>query len=85
MGIYSDGKVYGISFMLEEAEYEVKSDEPLTPKQIKDIKDYYNTVKEKINKYIIRYYALCSSSFTYGPQDTFYTWLPCTASLIDSL
>ena len=81
MGIYSDGKVYGILFMLEEAEYEVKSDLPVTPKQIKDIKDYYNTVKER--NVIIRYYALCSS--TYGPQDTFYTWLPCTASLIDSL
>jgi hypothetical protein len=80
MGIYSDGKVYGISFMLnkeEEAVYEVKSDLPLTPQQIKDIKDYYETVKQKYVS--IRYYAQCSS--TYGPQDTFYTWFPLTVSL----
>ena len=53
MGIYSDGKVYGISFMLneeEEAVYEVKSDLPLTPKQIKDIQEYYETVKQEQKK-----------------------------------
>lgn len=63
----------------DETVYEVKSDEQqsLTPQQIKDIQEYYETVKQK---YIsIRYYAQCSS--TYGP-DTFFTWFPCTADLI---
>jgi len=86
MGIYSDGKVYGLSFTLDdETVHEIKSngEEPLTPKQIKDAKDFYNTVKDKQKDITIRYYTLCSS--TYGPHDTFYSWFPGDAGFIQKL
>lgn len=80
MGIYNDGNIYGVSWILrndedkeEDEKYEKKQDTKLTKENIAEIKAEYDklTESEKNRIVIIRFYTCCSD--TYGP-DSYMCW-----------
>ena len=82
MGIYSDGKTYGINFLIEgESVYKKLYEEPMGKDQIQHAKVFFDTISDK-NTVTIRFYINASS--TYGP-DTFMTWFPADIESLETL
>ena len=71
MGIYSDGKIYGISIRLDLVIYEKIYEQPITHDQIKEAKDFYNSIGQGD----VSVYVKCSSTYNLEPN-SFMTWVP---------
>ena len=86
MGIYSDGKIYGVSIrytdiVLFERKYEVN----LSIDQVNEIKEFYNNLSEEgrgdVSVYI--YMAFLS---TYSPSDKrLMSWVPSSRERLEAL
>ncbi len=74
MGIYSDGKIYGISIRLDVVVYEKTYDEPITSVQIQEAKDFYHSVEAK-DSLQVSVYVKCSSTYVLE-QNSFMSWIP---------
>ena len=77
MGIYADGRIFGIkiyNFIDDECNtlFETKYDEIITNEQIKEVYFFYEELPNKENIFF-RIYTKCSS--TYG-QGTYMDWYP---------
>jgi abortive infection bacteriophage resistance protein len=82
MGIYSDGKIYGISFRLDVVVYEQTYENPITLEQIKEAKDFYDSMHlVEIKPLKVSVYMKCSSTYNLG-QNSFMSWVP---SVLDQL
>lgn len=80
MGIYSDGKVYGVSWELYDVsgniiiKYEKTSKEKLNLEQIQEIKNEFEKLSEDNRSACsISYYT--SVSDTYGSSGSYMTWI----------
>ena len=72
MGIYSDGKIYGISIRLDVVVYQEIYENPITLEQIKEAKDFYDTIDSQGS---VTVYIKCSSTYSLEPN-SFMTWVP---------
>lgn len=82
MGIYSDGKTYGVNLMIDgESVYIKLYEEPMTEDQIHHVKLFFDTITDK-NTVTIRFYI--NASTTYGPG-SFMTWFPANLELLEAL
>jgi hypothetical protein len=72
MGIYSDGKIYGISIRLDVVVYQEIYEKPITLEQIKEAKDFYNSIDLQGS---VSVYIKCSSTYSLEPN-SFMTWVP---------
>jgi len=76
MGIYSDGKIYGISIRLDLVVYEKIYENPITLEQIQEAKDFYNSfVSVETQPLSVSVYVKCSSTYTLEPN-SFMSWIP---------
>jgi hypothetical protein len=80
MGIYSDGKIYGISIRLDVVVYQEIYENPITLEQIKEAKDFYDSIDSQGS---VTVYIKCSSTYSLEPN-SFMTWVP-SSILIDRL
>ena len=71
MGIYSDGKIYGISIRLDLVVYEKIYNQPITEEQIQEAKDFYNS----FGRGDVSVYVKCSSTYVLEPN-SFMSWIP---------
>lgn len=92
MGIYSNGKVYGIEWHIYTGEDIVKSfkiifqneDNP-TCWEIEEIKkSYYNLNLVELGEAIFRIYTSCSSTYNYGNHSSFMSWFPCDYKFVEN-
>ena len=82
MGIYSDGKIYGVDLIVaDESVYKALYEAPMTGDQIHDVKVFFDKISDK-NTVTIKFYTMSSS--TYGPG-TFMSWYPANLELLDRL
>jgi len=75
MGIYSDGKVYGLKwgkFNENENEFEKIYETEMTNDNIKEVKEVYDNIIDS-NDFIFCYYTKCSSTYD-NSNNTFMTW-----------
>jgi len=74
MGVYSNGSIYGVSFVRN---YEVLFErtwlEAATPSQIQEVKAFYNGLTAGAD---IRFYTSCSTTYDIGETAPFMTWWP---------
>lgn len=90
MGIYSDGKVYGVQWILYNEDdykvlynYEKTYTTPLDLQQIQEIETEFKKLPEKDLKNLrISFYTCCTS--TYG-DGSFMTWFPGSVTAIVQL
>ena len=78
MGIYSDGKIYGISIRLDLVVYERTYPHKITLDQIQEAKDFYNSfdsVERKGRPLTVKIYVKCSSTYT-SDSNSFMSWVP---------
>jgi hypothetical protein len=71
MGIYSDGKIYGISIRLDIVVYEKIYEQPITEGQIQEAQDFYNSIGQDD----VSVYVKCSSTYVLEPN-SFMSWVP---------
>ena len=87
MGIYSDRKVYGISFKLDdEILFEkIYTDEMkcIEPQEVKDA--YDNLSYEQMRTINIRFYTSCSSTYNTSENNTFMLWVPANTRILENL
>jgi len=86
MGIYSDGKIYGVSLILEDRTiFELTSTEILNLDEIHAIKEKYDELtNEQKNNTIIRFYTSCSSTYD-NNTDSFMCWFPGSQDALERL
>jgi hypothetical protein len=72
MGIYSDGKIYGISIRLDVVVYQEIYENPITLEQIKEAKDFYDSIDSQGS---VTVYIKSSSTYSLEPN-SFMTWVP---------
>lgn len=88
MGIYNDGKIYGINITTDETGeivFEKIYDTKMTTEQVKDFEINYQkiTTEQKINmRYSI--YTCCSCSYDINDYSTFMSWFPVSKDFIDN-
>jgi len=76
MGIYTNGKIYGIRWGDESVEYEKISGTELTSLQLQQIKnDYNNLPLERKNRVIVSQYTKCSTTYNVNDPETM-LWFP---------
>jgi len=86
MGIYSDGKIYGVSIrytdiVLFERQYEVN----LSIDQINEIKEFYNNLSEE-GRENISVYIYMSFVSTYSPSNKrLLSWVPSSRDRLEAL
>lgn len=87
MGIYSDGHVYGVRFVLNgDILFEATYDHRMTPADIQHTKTFYDTrTLEDKDAMDIRFYTLCSSTYTIGVTNSFASWVPGNKALLEKL
>ena len=92
MGIYSNGKVYGIRWYIKDEYdeyiiyYEQIYETEMTTQNIVDIKedyDYLSPMELSIAKF--SYYTSCQSTVYKDSQGTFMTWMPTDKNTIDKI
>lgn len=78
MGVYSDGNIYGVSFMLDgETIFQKVFKEPMDSLQKQGVHAAYNALKqEQREKIHIYFYASCASTYVLDPPDSFMAWFP---------
>jgi hypothetical protein len=82
MGIYSDGKAYGVNLIIDGVSvYKKLYEEPMAGDQIREVKVFFDTITDK-NTISVRFYINASS--TYGPG-TFMAWYPASLELLEKL
>jgi hypothetical protein len=86
MGIYSDGKIYGVSLILDDRTiFELTSTEILNLDEIHMVKEnYYELTNKQKNNTIIRFYMSCSSTYN-SNTDSFMTWFPGSQDVLERL
>lgn len=76
MGIYSNGSVYGIQLTRnEEVLYKQIWSNTMTASQIKEVRDFYNSLDTTADIQF-RYYTSCSTTYDIGESAPFMTWWP---------
>ena len=77
MGIYFDGGVYGVSFILDEdILFEEKYAAQIAPPQIRKVKECYDKLSaQQKNRLIIHFYTLCSSTYSSSKSEPFMSWM----------
>jgi hypothetical protein len=78
MGVYSEGKIYGVSFMLDgETIFQKVFKECMNSEDKQEVDEAYNALtseqREKIHVYV---YASCASTYVLEPPDSFMAWFP---------
>jgi hypothetical protein len=82
MGIYSDGKTYGVNLIIDgESIYKKLYEEPMGKDQIREVKVFFDTITDK-NTVTVRFYINACSTF--GPG-TFMAWYPANLELLEKL
>ena len=82
MGIYSDGKTYGINFLIDgESVYKKVYEEPMTEDEIREVKVFFDTITDK-NTVTIYLHVNCCSTYD---SDTFKAWFPASLELLEEL
>jgi hypothetical protein len=97
MGIYSDGKTYGINFLIEgESVYKKLYEEPMGKDQIQHAKVFFDTITDK-NTVTIRFYINACSTYEYSTftfhingcstfgAGSFMTWFPADLESLQKL
>lgn len=86
MGIYSDGKVYGVSFRYTDITiFERTYEGNVSPAQIQEIKDFYDELSEDGRK-TISIFLYMSFVSTYSSSDkTLMSWVPSNCERLESL
>jgi hypothetical protein len=87
MGIYNDGKIYGLNITTELDEIIIEKiyDDEMTKEQIKDLKNEYTklSTEQKQNAKYYSVYTCCST--TYGDDySTYMSWMPVSKEFIDN-
>lgn len=84
MGIYSNGKIYGISLFLNENEIFKKIySQEMTSSQIKNALDEYNLLKNNKSNVIINIYSPCSSTYN-GLPNISMSWFPANKEILEN-
>jgi hypothetical protein len=78
MGVYSDGNIYGVSFMIDgETIFQKVFNESMDSAQKQEVRAAYNALKEEQREKIhIYFYASCGSTYDLDPPDSFMAWFP---------
>ena len=93
MGIYSNGKVYGIRWYIKDEYdeyiiyYEQKYETELTPKNIQEIKEKYDDLSNmELSIAKFSYYTKCTSTIDIGSgSDNFMSWFPSDKNMMDKI
>ena len=86
MGIYSDGKLHGISMVVNDiVQFKISGDTPLTPEQMLDVKAAYDSLSAE-QKGALYLYFYTKRSATYEPKmTTYFSWFPGTKERLEAL
>ena len=78
MGIYSNGYVYGVSFILDDTDvFTETSDTKLTLVQIHRVKAFYTTLTaDEKDRIVIRFYTSCTSTYDPSQHSQGMYWWP---------
>ena len=87
MGIYSDGKVYGISLVLNHIVlFEEKYQESLTGYQLEPVKECYNRLTEEEKDVLtIHFYTACSVTYSVTNAGNCFCWFLGTKEMLVEL
>jgi hypothetical protein len=84
MGIYSDGKIYGVSLILDgKIIFEKSFLVVMDGFAIEEVKKEYNSLSdEEKNDLSIRFYTSCSSTYD-TDNNIFMTWIPSNKNTLE--
>ena len=87
MGIYSDGKIYGVSLKLdEEFIFNKTHTDEMTYLQIQELKGIYEMLSyDKRYATNIMFYMSCSSTYNISKTSPFMSWIPGNIALLENL
>ena len=87
MGIYPDGNIYGVSFILDgNIIFKKKYETIMDSIQLNEIKDYYDILTfEEQNKLSIHFYSKCVSTYNTNDSSSFITSFPGNKALLEKL
>lgn len=87
MGVYSDGYVYGVSFILNNTDvFTETSDTKLILVQLQRLKEFYNTLTaDEKDRVIIRFYMSCTSTYESSQQAQGMYWWPANKNELEKL
>ena len=86
MGIYSDGKVYGISLKLDhEIVFMKKYSYEMGNIEIQDVRDIYNTLTGEQKQHInVSFFTSCSTTYEVSENKSM-TWFPGSINMLETL
>lgn len=92
MGIYSNGKIYGIRWnisdegsLIDKKNFEKIYDEPMNIQNFQEIKEQYDKLTlDEIQNVRISYYTLCSMTYD-NDVGTFMSWMPFSKIQLEEL
>lgn len=86
MVIYSNGKLHGVSMVVNDiVHFKISGETPLTPEQILDVKAAYELLSTEQREGVsIYFYNLCSSHYEHIPN-TFLSWFPGNKERLEAL
>ena len=87
MGIYSDGKVYGVSLVIDNVSIIEKTNtKEMTGQQIQEIKTIYDLLStEDRYKILVRFYTSAVSTYNSETYAPFMTWFPVDVQSLELL